>query len=184
MALRHVVLTVLARGEMTGYAIAKNFEGVYSHLWRASHQQIYKELARLNEDGGVSVNVVSQKTRPDKKVYAITRRGLEELKEWVVSPTETPPPRHDFLVKLLAHHAVGSRDFQREAARILADAQKWMRTLRAMRRECLTERDTKGWSEHDEVLYLALRRGLLFGEAQVKWLNEIRRYLESGEVSE
>ena len=184
MALRHVVLTVLARGEMTGYEIAKNFENVYSHLWRASHQQIYKELARLNEDGGVSVKVITQKSRPDKKVYAITKRGTEELKEWVISATDFPVPRHDFLVKLLAHHVVEPKDFQRECDRMLAGAQDWMRTLRAMRRECLAVRDSTGWSEHDQVLYLALRRGLLFGEAQVKWLNEIQRYLASGAVVE
>ena len=182
MALRHVVLTVLAQGEMTGYEIAKNFESVYSHLWSASHQQIYKELARLNEEGGVSVKVVTQKSRPDKKVYALTRRGMEELKEWVVAPTEVAPPRHDFLVKLLAHQVVERKEFQHECDRILASAQAWMRTLRSLRRECLAERDTKGWSEHDHVLYLALRRGLLFGEAQVKWLHEIQRYLKSGEV--
>jgi hypothetical protein len=40
MALRHVVLTVLARGDMTGYEITKNFETVYSRFWRASHQQV------------------------------------------------------------------------------------------------------------------------------------------------
>jgi hypothetical protein len=36
---------------MSGYNIAKNFETVYSHLWRASHQQVYKEFARLYEQG-------------------------------------------------------------------------------------------------------------------------------------
>ena len=181
MALRHVVLSVLARGEMSGYEIAKNFETVYSHFWRASHQQVYKELASLNAEGRVSVKVVAQRSRPDKKVYTLTKRGIEELKEWVLSSTEFPPPRYDFLVKLLAHQVVDRRSFQRECNRILASAQEWLRTLRAMRRECLRERE-RGWSEHDHVLYLALRRGLLLGEAQVRWLREIQRYLASGEL--
>ena len=46
MALREVILTVLARGTMTGYQITKDFEAVYAHFWRASHQQVYRELAR------------------------------------------------------------------------------------------------------------------------------------------
>jgi PadR family transcriptional regulator, regulatory protein AphA len=183
MALRHVVLTVLARGEMSGYEIAKNFETVYSHFWRASHQQVYKELARLNEQGRVTVKVVAQRSRPDKKVYTITKRGVEELKDWVVAPTEFPTPRYDFLVKLLAHHVVDRKSFQRECDRILLSAREWLRALRAMRRECLRERE-KGWSEEDHVLYLALRRGLLLGEAQVRWLNEIERYLAHGELPE
>ncbi len=86
MALREVILTVLARGEMTGYEITKDFEAVYVHFWRASHQQVYRELARLNKDGRVTLKVVAQGGRPDKKVYAITKRGLEELKRWIWNP--------------------------------------------------------------------------------------------------
>jgi DNA-binding PadR family transcriptional regulator len=47
--------------------------------WRASHQQVYRELARLHKEGRVTSRVVAQEARPDKKVYAITKRGLEEL---------------------------------------------------------------------------------------------------------
>jgi hypothetical protein len=47
-----------------------------------------------------------------------------------------------------------------------------LRILRKMRRECLRERE-KGWSEHEQVLYLALRRGVLLGEAQMRWLDEV-----------
>ena len=68
MALREVILTVLARGEMTGYEITKDFEAVYVHFWRASHQQVYRELARLNKDGRVTVKVVAQeKAGPTRK---------------------------------------------------------------------------------------------------------------------
>jgi hypothetical protein len=40
----------------------------------------------------------------------------------------------------------------------------------------------KGWSEQEQVLYLALRRGLLLGEAQLRWLNEVDAYLSSGKL--
>ena len=63
MALREVILTVLARGEMTGYEITKDFEAVYVHFWRASHQQVYRELARLNKDSRVTVKVVADALR-------------------------------------------------------------------------------------------------------------------------
>jgi hypothetical protein len=53
--------------------------------------------------------------------------------------------------------------------------------LRAMRRECLRER-AKGWSEHDEILYLTLRRGLLLGQAQLRWLGEASEYIKSGKL--
>jgi PadR family transcriptional regulator, regulatory protein AphA len=178
MALREVILTVLARGEMTGYEITKDFEAVYVHFWRASHQQVYRELARLNKDGRVTVKVVAQESRPDKKVYAITKRGLDELKRWIVAPTEPPRPQYDLLVKLLGCHVVERAPFQRELERIRTRAAEWMKELRAMRRECLRTRST--WSEHDQILYLTLRRGLLLGQAQLRWLGEVSEFIETG----
>ena len=180
MALREVILTVLARGEMTGYEITKDFEAVYVHFWRASHQQVYRELARLDQDGGVTVKVVAQESRPDKKVYAITKRGLEELKRWIVAPTEPPRPQYDLLVKLLGCHVVDRPVFQRELQRISARAQEWVSELRVMRRECLRLRAT--WSEHDKILYLTLRRGLLLGQAQLRWLREVSEFIEDGNL--
>jgi DNA-binding PadR family transcriptional regulator len=181
MALREVILTVLARGEMTGYEITKNFEAVYVHFWRASHQQVYRELARLNKDGRVTLKVVAQEGRPDRKVYAITKRGLEELKRWILAPTEPPRPQYDLLVKLLGCHVVERRAFRDELERVRTLAQEWVNGLRAMRRECLRSR-SQGWSEHEQILYLTLRRGLALGQAQLRWLGEVSEFLESGKL--
>jgi DNA-binding PadR family transcriptional regulator len=180
MALREVILTVLARGEMTGYEITKDFEAVYVHFWRASHQQVYRELARLNKDGRVTAKLVAQEGKPNKKVYAITKRGLEELKRWIVAPTEPPRPQYDLLVKLLGCHVADRHVFHRELERIRVRAQEWVKELRAMRRECLRTR--ANWSEHDQILYLTLRRGLLLGQAQLRWLGEVSEFIESGKL--
>ena len=180
MALREVILTVLARGEMTGYEITKDFEAVYVHFWRASHQQVYRELARLNKDGRVTAKVVAQGGRPDKKIYAITKRGLEELKRWILAPTEPPRPQYDLLVKLLGCHVADRRAFHIELQRIHTRAREWVNELRAMRRECLRGRSS--WSEHDQILYLTLRRGLLLGQAQLRWLGEVSEFIDNGKL--
>ena len=182
MALREVILTVLARGEMSGYEITKDFDGVYAHFWKASHQQVYRELARLNEDGRVSVKLVAQEGKPDKKLYALTRRGLEELKQWLVAPTEMPRPQYDLLVKLLGSQVADADAFRAEVERIRSHAQEWLTGLRAMRRECQRQRESGDWGEHEAMLYLALRRGLLLGEAQSRWLKEVSDYLHTGKA--
>ena len=50
-----------------------------------------------------------------------------------------------------------------------------------MQRECLRRR-AEGWSEHEQILYLTLRRGLLLGQAQIRWLEEVSEFLESGKL--
>jgi hypothetical protein len=37
-------------------------------------------------------------------------------------------------------------------------------------------RTRSAWSEHDRILYLTLRRGLLLGQAQLKWPGEVSEY--------
>ena len=183
MALREVILTVLARGEMTGYEITKDFEAVYVHFWRASHQQVYRELARLHKDGRVTSKVVAQDGRPDKKIYAITKRGLDELRQWILAPTEAPRPQYDLLVKLLGSHVVDRPAFQQELERVRTLAEEWLSSLRAMRRECIRSR-SQGWSEHEQILYLTLRRGLLLGQAQLRWLGEVGDFFASGQLTD
>ena len=60
---------------MTGYEITRTFDQVLVYFWKASHQQVYRELASLHGDGCVVYEVVRQPDKPDKKVYRHHRRG-------------------------------------------------------------------------------------------------------------
>jgi DNA-binding PadR family transcriptional regulator len=144
---------------------------------------VYRELARLHADGGVTVKVVAQDGKPDKKIYAITRPGLEELRRWILAPTEAPRPQYDLLVKLLGAHVVERPAFRKELQQVHTQAQEWVNTLKVMRRECIRSR-AKGWSEHEQILYLTLRRGLLLGQAQLRWLGEVSEFFASGKLAD
>lgn len=82
---------------------------------------------------------------------------------------------------LLALGVADPQAFRLEFERVVKDAQAWLASLHALQRDCLRTR--KNWSEHDEVLYLALRRGLLVGEAQARWLSEVDAYLRNRKIS-
>jgi DNA-binding PadR family transcriptional regulator len=179
MALREVILTVLTQGQMTGYEITKNFDDVLSYFWRASHQQVYRELARLSVDGCVTHELVEQASKPNKKVYGLTDRGRDELARWVASEADPPRPQYDLLVKLLAAPSVGKDVLLREIERQQAVTSAVLTELRAKREACL-QIPAERLSEYERTLFIALRRGLLLVEAQLKWLAETRAYLESG----
>src|SRR4051812_44190689 len=102
MALEHAILVSLAERSASGYDLARRFDASIGHFWRASHQQIYKVLGRMDTDGWVSSDLVAQDGRPDKKVYVITDRGREELALWTSKATPVEHLRSEFAVKLRA----------------------------------------------------------------------------------
>jgi len=152
---------------------------VLSYFWRASHQQVYRELGRLSDDGCVAHELVEQAGKPNKKIYQLTDRGREELARWVAAETDLPRPQYDLLIKLLAAPAVGGDVLLKEIERQQTGTTAFLALLRAKHEACV-QMPAESLSEHDRILFLALRRGLLLVEAQLSWLEEARAYFVSG----
>ena len=72
MSLPHVILTVLSNREATGYDITKEFSHSIGYFWKASHQQVYRELNKMAANDQVTCRLEPQEGKPDRKVYAIT----------------------------------------------------------------------------------------------------------------
>jgi PadR family transcriptional regulator, regulatory protein AphA len=87
MSLRHAVLGLLAVEPSTGYDLAQRFDRSLASAWHAGHSQIYPELARLQD--AAMVEVVSEGPRRSR-TWAITERGRDELRRWMI---ETAPNR-------------------------------------------------------------------------------------------
>ncbi len=69
------------------------------YFWHARHSQIYPELARLERAGLVRHEVVEQRDRPHKKVYAATPAGEAALRDWVTSPLDPPGVRDELVLR-------------------------------------------------------------------------------------
>ena len=87
MALAEAILVCLTERSMSGYDLAKNFDASIGFFWRASHQQIYRELGRLREKGFVISEEVSQKGKPNRIIHTITPTGQKALRAWSKKPT-------------------------------------------------------------------------------------------------
>jgi DNA-binding PadR family transcriptional regulator len=70
----------LLQSPQTGYDLSKEFDEKVSCYWQATSQQIYRELARMEAQGWVAMTVIPQSGRPDKKLYALTELGQQELR--------------------------------------------------------------------------------------------------------
>ena len=80
MNVRTLCLGVLSSGEASGYEIKKEIEeGLFNHFIDASYGSIYPALTQLAGEGLVTVRAEEQSGKPDKKVYAITTKGVDTL---------------------------------------------------------------------------------------------------------
>lgn len=106
MSLPHALLTALIDRPDSGSELASRFDRSLGHFWAATHQQIYRELARMEEAGWVAP-LPEQGGRGRKRAYRVTRRGRTELVRWIGEPLAPRPLREELMVRLRAEGAVG-----------------------------------------------------------------------------
>ncbi len=102
MALAEAILVCLTDRPMSGYDLAKTFDASIGFFWRASHQQVYRELARLRGKGLVESKEIEQSGRPNRIVHTITDAGERTVHAWSLKPCRMPSVKDELLVKLYA----------------------------------------------------------------------------------
>ena len=177
MSLRHALLTVLSEKEHTGYELAREFDAVSGHFWRASHQQIYRELKLLVNAEYATFNNVQQKGKPDKKTYQLTDKGRKNLKEWLHEPLTENPPNYPLLIKFLAADVVDT-DKLREEIQALANQHNARLDEYKKLKEKFFAAPPDKLTKKGRLRFLTLRRGILMQEARIKWENEVLELLK------
>jgi DNA-binding PadR family transcriptional regulator len=174
MALEHALLVALSEQPASGLDLAKRFGRSIGFFWQATHQQIYKVLARMDADGWVSITEVAQTGKPDKKVYDVTPAGREVLAAWLAAPTETQSLRSELAVKLRGA-SFGDRAAVLDVVRAnLADHHVRLDHYRQLAKRDYPRPESLTGLELDQ--YLVLRGGIRLEEFWVEWLTE---YLEA-----
>ena len=98
--LRYIILGLLGARPMSGYDIKQAFDRALASYWNAGNSQIYTTLKKLSDAELVEVEVIVQKSRPDRKVYRLTPAGESELDRWLQEDVPDRFSKDDFLTKL------------------------------------------------------------------------------------
>ncbi|MGJ9411892.1 PadR family transcriptional regulator [Aeromicrobium sp. CF4.19] len=181
MALEHAILVSLAERSASGYELARRFDASIGNFWRASHQQIYKVLGRMEADGLVESRLVAQDHRPDKKVYALTEAGRDELRRFAVSPTPPEVLRSEFAVKL---RALPFADRETTVADVRRRRQQHVEKLSYYEESAARFYPDPSAVADDELgAWLVLRGGLLAEQGGITWCDEILAALTGGNAT-
>lgn len=134
--------------------------------------QIYMALQRLERDGLVASEPVEQSDRPNKRVYAITEAGREEVARWASSPTSSDHVKDEFAMKLILAGLSGLVDPQ---AMIVAQRAEYMRALRELDD---LQAGIEGGGRGHLAAELLLEGGALRLQADLRWLERCEQRLE------
>ncbi|TPG35994.1 PadR family transcriptional regulator [Mycolicibacterium hodleri] len=177
MALPHAILVSLSEQAGSGYELAHRFDRSIGYFWAATHQQIYRTLRTMEDDGWVHVDVVAQHGKPDKKKYGVTDGGREELSRWIAQPltargsSVTDSRTRDLAVKIRGASYGDVDALRAQVAELREERAQLLDTYLGLAKSQFPDPSAlAGPSLHQ---YLVLRGGILAEEGSLHWLDEV-----------
>jgi DNA-binding PadR family transcriptional regulator len=180
MALSHAILTALNDAACSGYDLAKRFDGSVGFFWNASHQQIYRELTKLEESGYIEPTVIHQDNRPDKKNYLVTPAGQDYLRSWIAEPSVVAYPKDELLVKLFAGDLVDRDVILVELEQHRVQHQDRLNIYHSIEQQIFPHPAKLDRAQRYQ--YLTLRQGIRLETAWLDWYAEAIESIGSEEL--
>lgn len=171
MTLRHAILGFLSVAPSTGYDLKSYFDGSVRQFWTADQAQIYRVLTQLAEDELVTIEVIPQSDRPDRKLHHLTPAGTEELGRWLASPLDSHTVREPFLLRLFFAGRLGPDGVADLIDARTAAAEQQFAVLSAIR-----SASGPPGVDIERMLRLAtLDNGIRHTQTEIDWLADLRR---------
>jgi DNA-binding PadR family transcriptional regulator len=170
MALEHALLVALSERPASGLELTRRFEKSLGFFWHATHQQIYRVLARMEADGWVTVEVVEQEGRPDKRVHTPSETGRKALADWLATPMPMETFRSELAVKLRGASYGDRAALVRHLRDARAHHELRLATYEQMEREQFP--DPAGLAPGLRDRWLVLRGGIRLEHFWIDWITE------------
>ncbi len=91
MSVREALLGLLRERPRHGYDLKSRYDDLISPGRPIQAAQIYSTLGRLERDGRVALAGVGSHGGPERRTYALTAGGQEELDAWLATPEPAEP---------------------------------------------------------------------------------------------
>jgi DNA-binding PadR family transcriptional regulator len=171
MSLPHAVLTSLLEKSTSGYDLARRFDKSIGYFWHATHQQIYRELARMEAAGWIEAYVPPDAGNTRKKHYRVLDAGRTELARWAQDSADPMDLRDAFTVKLRADAVLGEVDLVPELQRHLTLHEE--RLAQYQRFEARDFARAQPLTRAQTIQHMILKKGMLYEEGEIAWGREM-----------
>ncbi|GGC61607.1 PadR family transcriptional regulator [Undibacterium terreum] len=165
MSLPHALLTSLLEQPCSGFELARRFDRSIGFFWHATHQQIYRELGRLEESGWLE-SLPPESGRGRKKVYRLLPAGREELQRWTGESQDPRPLREELMLRLRAEAVVGPTLLAEDIQRRLQLHKEKLELYRQLEQHDFPpEKDAR----EAQIQHLVLQAGIMHEALWVEW---------------
>lgn len=170
MTLRHAILTALLERPSSGLDLTRRFDRSIRFFWSATHQQVYRELAKLENDGLVR-SVPQPPSRGRRKEYAVLPEGRVDLLGWIAELESPKPVRDPLLVRLRAAAILG-QGTEEVLEQMRVHLREHDEQLTGYRE--IEQRDfgAPHLDETAQLRYLILKAGIGLEEYWITWLRQ------------
>ncbi|MEU2628327.1 PadR family transcriptional regulator [Kitasatospora sp. NPDC007106] len=166
--MRLPLLALLAKEPAHGYELKQALEQTFGAAYpRANIGQVYVTLGRLEKAGLIEGQDVAQDGKPDKRVYAITDTGRQEVATWLSEPSEGPRVRDEFFLKLVLAPETQLAD---RLTLINNQRRHYLNVMRGLNRMAAGERG-------NQVSQLLIEGAVLHLQADLDWLERCQEEL-------
>ena len=170
MSLSHALMTSLLEKSSSGYDLARRFDKSIGYFWRATHQQIYRDLARMEQSGWIASEAAPDGGRTRKKIYHVLEAGRIELERWAREPAPLFDIRDEFIVRLRADAVMGPLGLQSEVERRMA-----LHSVKLAAYLAIEARDfppNLALSREARIQHLILKTGIMYEQSWTRWCEE------------
>ncbi|MGJ9416860.1 PadR family transcriptional regulator [Massilia sp. CMS3.1] len=171
MSLAHAVLTSLLEKASSGYELARRFDKSIGYFWHATHQQIYRELARMEASGWIESSSAPDAGKTRKREYRVLPAGRAELIRWAHAPSPPMDLRDEFMVKLRADATLSEVNLRPDIRRQIEHHQEKLAHYRT-----IEERDFlhgRVLTREARIQHMILKKGILYEELAIRWSQEM-----------
>ena len=175
MSLSHALMTSLLEKSSSGYDLARRFDKSIGFFWRATHQQIYRELARMEAAGWISSEAAPDGGKTRKRIYQVLPTGKQELERWVREPAPLVDLRDELMVRLRADAAIGPLGLDDEIERRMGLHAEKLRAYKAI--EARDFPKGEALSREARIQHLILKTGIMYEHSWLSWCKEALQVL-------
>jgi DNA-binding PadR family transcriptional regulator len=176
MSLTHALLTSLLEKASSGFELARRFDKSIGYFWHATHQQIYRELARMEDAGWITSEAAPDGGKTRKRLYQVLPAGESELRRWVLEPSAPTDLRDELMVRLRADAAIGPLGLEPELRRRQALHESRLMAYRFIERRDFPQ--GSALSREARIQHLILKTGIMYEQAWATWSADALATLE------